>query len=335
MKFKALLASTLLVGTLAACGTEEAAEEPKEETPAEQPAAEEPKEEAPAEDVVAAASITDDPAVFTAALGEEGTWIVAATADMTVDKEIVVAGEFHSKDDPTADIYRKLALYTQDEERNVTGTFTLTVPKMTVQSENFKIQNGTVKGNVYVEANGFTLTEDTTIDGDLIFANEDVKATAVIEGTVTGGEDAANADAVASASLVYSADAIVNGLSEKGTWIVATYGDIVVDEEVVVAGEFHSKDDPSADIYRKLGMYTQDKDRNVLDTFSLTVPKMTVQSPNFKIQNGTVIGDVVVEADGFTLTEGTTIEGNLTFASKAAQDSAVIEGKVTGKTEVK
>ena len=30
---------------------------------------------------------------------------------------------------------------------------------MTVKSENFKVQAGTVKGDVYVEANGFTLTE--------------------------------------------------------------------------------------------------------------------------------------------------------------------------------
>ena len=29
---------------------------------------------------------------------------------------------------------------------------------MTVKSENFKIQGGTVKGDVYVEANGFTVS---------------------------------------------------------------------------------------------------------------------------------------------------------------------------------
>ena len=30
---------------------------------------------------------------------------------------------------------------------------------MTVKSENFKIQGGTVKGDVYVEANGFTVAD--------------------------------------------------------------------------------------------------------------------------------------------------------------------------------
>jgi hypothetical protein len=185
MKFKPLLMSALLIGTLgtlAACGSNEAAVEPKEEG-TKQPVAEEKA------DAVAAASITADPAEFAAALGEDGTWIVAALADITLDEEVVVAGEFHNKDDATQDVYRKLALYTQDDDHNVTGTFTLTVPKMTVESPNFKIQNGTVKGDVYVNANGFTLTEDTTIDGNLYFASEDVKSASVIEGKVTGAQE--------------------------------------------------------------------------------------------------------------------------------------------------
>jgi uncharacterized protein (DUF2141 family) len=185
MKFKPLLVSALLIGTLgtlAACGSDESAAKPKEEV-TEQPAAEEKT------DAVAAASITSDPAEFAAALGEDGTWIVAALSDITLDEEVVVAGEFHNKDDATQDVYRKLALYTQDDDHNVTGTFTLTVPKMTVESPNFKIQNGTVKGDVYVNANGFTLAKDTTIDGNLYFASEDVKSASVIEGKVTGAQE--------------------------------------------------------------------------------------------------------------------------------------------------
>ena len=44
--------------------------------------------------------------------------------------------------------------------------------------------------------------------------------------------------------------------------------DITLDEEVVVAGEFHDKDDATQDVYRKLALYTQDKDHNVLDRFT-------------------------------------------------------------------
>ncbi|MCQ6276117.1 polymer-forming cytoskeletal protein [Bacillus sp. V3B] len=182
MKFKVLFVSTLVAGLLAGCGADDdqAAEDQTTDTT---------QTETEETDVVTAASITGDEDVFVAALGEEGTWIVAALNDMTIEKELVVAGQFHNKDDASEAIYRKLALYTQDDDKNVTGTFTLTIPKMTVQSENFKIQNGTVKGDVHVEANGFTLTEDTTIDGNLTFASEEVKESAVIEGTVTGTQE--------------------------------------------------------------------------------------------------------------------------------------------------
>lgn len=183
MKFKVLLASTLVAGLLAGCGADDQATEDKttDKAPAETTETE--------TDAVTTASIVNKPEAFVNAVSEEGTWIVAILNDMTIDKDVVVAGEFHDKDDPAKDIYRKLALYTQDADHNVLETFTLTVPKMTVQSENFKIQNGTVKGDVHVEANGFTLPADTTIDGNLTFASEDVKATAVIEGKVTGAQE--------------------------------------------------------------------------------------------------------------------------------------------------
>jgi hypothetical protein len=106
-----------------------------------------------------------------------------------MDKELVVAGEFHDKGDAANPIYRKFAPYAQDKDRKVTARYTLTVPKMTVKSENFKVQAGTVKGDVYVEANGYTLTEDATIDGNVYYASEDLKGTAVIEGKVTGSQE--------------------------------------------------------------------------------------------------------------------------------------------------
>ena len=160
---------------------------------------------------------------------------------------------------------------------------------------------------------------------------------AVIEGTVTGAQEvsAGEADVVTTASIVNDADALVKALSADGTWIVATLSDITVDEEIVVDGEFYDKNDKSKGIYRKLAPYTQDKDHNVLERFTVTVPKMTVKSENFKVQAGTVKGDVYVEANGFTLTEDATIDGNVYFASEDVKSASVIEGKVTGAQEVK
>jgi hypothetical protein len=60
---------------------------------------------------------------------------------------------------------------------------------MTVKSENFKVQAGIVKGDVNVQAKGFTLTADATIDGNVYFASEDLKTSAVIEGKVTGATE--------------------------------------------------------------------------------------------------------------------------------------------------
>ena len=208
---------------------------------------------------------------------------------------------------------------------------------MTVESLNFKIQNGTVKGDVYVNENGFTLAKDTTIDGNLYFANEEVKSASVIEGTVTGAQEvsAGEADVVTTASIVNNADALAKASSADGTWLVATLSDVTVDQELVVDGEFHDKSDKSKPIYRKFAPYAQDKDHNVLERFTVTVPKMTVKSENFKVQAGTVKGDVYVEANGFTLTEDATIDGNVYFASEDVKSASVIEGKVTGAQEVK
>ncbi|MBW4083036.1 polymer-forming cytoskeletal protein [Paenibacillus sp. S150] len=137
-------------------------------------------------DAQSTASIVNQADAFVKALSADGTWIVATLNDLTVDTDVVVAGEFHDKGAAENAIYRKLALYTQDEDHNITASFNLTVPKITVQSENFKVQGGTIKGDVYVEANGFSLDKTATIDGNLYFASEDVKATAVLDGEVTG-----------------------------------------------------------------------------------------------------------------------------------------------------
>lgn len=177
--FKGLLVAGVAIALLSGCGAkEEKAAEPNK--PAEQTAVGEQP------DAVTTASIVNDADAFINAVSEQGTWIIATLGDLTVDKDVVVAGEFHDKNKPDGDIYRKIALYKQDENHNITASFTLTVPKLTVQSENLRIQGGTVKGDVYVEANGFNLHESATVDGNIYFANEDVKASAKIDGKVTG-----------------------------------------------------------------------------------------------------------------------------------------------------
>lgn len=137
----------------------------------------------PAPDVVTTASIVNNEADFLKAISKDGTWIIATLNDLTIDKELVLEGEFVNKDVIT----RKIALYTQDENRNKTARYTLTAPKLTIKSENARIVGGKVIGDIYVEANGFTV-DDATIEGNVYFANEEYKSSYKTEnnGSVTG-----------------------------------------------------------------------------------------------------------------------------------------------------
>jgi hypothetical protein len=287
-------------------------------------------------DSVTAASLVEDAAVLEAAIGSEGTWIIAALNDIESDNELVVEGEFYDKDDSSADLYRKIALYAQDEDRNVTDRYTLTAPKLTVKSPNTKIQGGTFVGDIYVESEGFTLT-DATIDGDLFFASAEIANTFTLEngGNVKGKIVVGDVDVATSASLVVDDSAFAKAISADGTWIIAALNNISTKEELVVDGDFYNRDDSSADLYRKIALYAQDADRNITARYILSAPSLTIKSPNTKIQGGTFIGDVYVESAGFTLTDGT-IDGNLYFASQEIMDSFVNEeGEVTGESAVK
>ncbi len=183
MKLKLFLIGFLVIGLLVACGSDEEESEEQTDNNASETEETETEEET---DAVSTASIVTTGEEFSAAVGEDGTWIIATLNDVTVEEDLVVAGQFHNQDDPEADIYRKIALYEQDDDRNITASFTVEVPTLTIQSENTLIQGGTVKGDVVVEANGFTLHETASIDGNLTFANADAESSATVDGEVTG-----------------------------------------------------------------------------------------------------------------------------------------------------
>jgi hypothetical protein len=179
MKIKAIILS-LAVGTtlLVGCGAKKEAT-----TEVTTPAA--------TTDVVTTASIVKDQDAFQKAIGKDGFWLVAITQDLTIDKEIVLEGEFTKadKNDATKKVPagRKLALYAQDDKKVKTASYTLKAPKLTVKSENSKIQGGTFVGDVYVEAKGF-IVKDAKIEGNLYFASEELKSAFKLDetGSVTG-----------------------------------------------------------------------------------------------------------------------------------------------------
>ncbi|OJF95358.1 polymer-forming cytoskeletal protein [Alkalibacterium sp. 20] len=178
-KLAASAAVLALGGFLAACDTDDDAADDME-------IVEEGEEVDGDEDVVTAASITDDANEVVASLSTDGNWLTAIIADVAIDEDVTVAGTFHDGGDEAEAEYRKLALYAQDEDRNVTDEYTLSVGTMTVESPNFRIQEGTLDGDVYVDAEGFELT-NSTVTGNVTFASQELMDAALMdEGTVEG-----------------------------------------------------------------------------------------------------------------------------------------------------
>jgi hypothetical protein len=196
MKRKSLvLALTVALATTAfvGCG--------KKEAPA--PTATKPATTAPAStekkpDAVATASVVDTNAAFEKAISKDGgKYCIATLKDLAFTKDLVVEGEFKTgkKDDKGNLVLdaegkeatqRKVALYTQDDKKNVTARFTLTAPKITFVSNYGSLEHGTFKGDVYVSGKYFKLVNQK-IEGNLYFLNEEAQKTFKIADKDTAG----------------------------------------------------------------------------------------------------------------------------------------------------
>lgn len=144
-------------------------------------------------DVVASASVVDNAAAFEKAISKEGTWIIATTKDLTIDKDLVLDGTFKNgkKDADGNELYqRKIGLYTQDADRNITARFTLTAKSLTIKSIQGSLEHGTFRGDLYVSAENFKLI-DATVDGNVYFLNDAVKSSFSMDETskVTGVQE--------------------------------------------------------------------------------------------------------------------------------------------------
>lgn len=144
-------------------------------------------------DATASPSIALDENALIKAMGTEGTWIIILTKDVTSTKELKLEGEYSNgkKDDNGKDIIqRKIALYAQDANRNITERYTLTAPKLTVTSPNASIQHGTFKGDLYVSVKDFQLV-DTKVEGNVFFTTEDAQSTFKMDETssITGKKE--------------------------------------------------------------------------------------------------------------------------------------------------
>lgn len=144
-------------------------------------------------DVVTTPSIVSKEEDFTKAITREGTWIIALLNDLTIDQDIALEGDFKNgkKDEQGNETYqRKLALYAQDANKKVTARYTLTAPKLAINSLNARIQSGTFKGDLYVSSKNFELV-DAKVEGNIYFVNEEAQSTFKMDekSSVTGKKE--------------------------------------------------------------------------------------------------------------------------------------------------
>lgn len=147
-----------------------------------------------------------------------------------------------------------------------------------------------------------------------------------------------DADVVSSASLATDEATLQKAL--KDSWIVILKNDISTSKDLVMEGDFTKPDKNDATKMvpagRNLSIFDRDENKNTTASYTLTVPKLTIKSKDTKIEGGTIIGDVYVEADGLKL-KNTKIEGNIYFSKQEYKDSYKIDenSTVTGVQEVK
>lgn len=141
-------------------------------------------------DIVASASQINDETAFEKALTKDNTnYMIIVNKDMTFTKDLTVESGVKKGTDGKDAPNRSIAPATEDANQKITNRYTITVPNLVFSGENEKVEYGIVKGDVYVQAAGFTL-KDATIDGNLYFASDDLKnafkqdATTKITGTI-------------------------------------------------------------------------------------------------------------------------------------------------------
>ncbi|MCB2289263.1 peptidoglycan-binding protein [Clostridium sp. CS001] len=298
-----------------------------------------PPVDVPPVDVVTSASLVSDAAVFEKSIGKDGKWIIATTKDLTSTKDLVLEGEFKNgkKDTVTgADlIQRKIGLYTQDDKRNVTARFTLTAPKLTINSPMASLEHGTFKGDLYVSSANFKLI-DQKVDGNVYFTTQIAKDTfnQDTKSVVTGTKELIEVDAVTSPSLVKDVAAFENAISPKGNWIASVSKDLTTTKELVLDGDKMNTKTPPVSM-RKIALYSQDDKHVTTRKFTLTAPKLTIKSVDANISKGIFVGDIYVSAKNFQLIDAK-VDGNVYFTTQEAKDTFKMDAtsSVTGGKEL-
>ncbi|WP_298836624.1 hypothetical protein [Clostridium sp.] len=263
---------------------------------------------------------------FEKAISINGTWIINLKKNITIDKNLVVEGEF--KKDKTI-IGRNINLYSQDKNKKITDKFILTVPKLTINSPKTSIVHGTFKGDIYVSSNNFQLM-DTTVEGNVYFTTTASKNTCKIDAKskVTGKKEL-----VTTSNSVNTAIGFEKAISKNGIQTIDMKKSLTINKDLVVDGEFRND---KALLERKINLYSHDKANNIDHKFTLVAPKLTIKSTQTSMEHGTFKGDLYISANNFKLID-TKIDGNVYFTTPEAKNTCKMDAtsKVIGTQELR
>lgn len=133
-------------------------------------------------DVVTSPSRANSPESFDSAINN--SWIVIVENDLQLTNDITLKSGFKKtnseENGKLVDAPRVLVIFSKDESGNVKDLYTLTVPRLTILDEGTKLEGGTLKGDVYVDANNVVL-QQIKIDGNVYFKDENSKTSFVID----------------------------------------------------------------------------------------------------------------------------------------------------------
>ncbi len=276
-------------------------------------------------DTTASASQVNDEATFVQKISSDNSdYMVIVNKDLTFTNDLIVKSGVKS-DTPN----RSIAPAQEDADHNITARYTITVPNLVFSGLNEKVEYGIITGDVYVQADGFSL-KDATINGNLYFATDALKnafvqdATTTISGTIGVKTYTPDVDAAASASQVNDEATFVQKISSDNTdYMVIVNKDLTFINDLIVESGVKS-DAPN----RSIAPAQEDADHNITARYTITVPNLVFSGQNEKVEYGIITGDVYVQDTGFTLKDAT-INGNLYFATDALKNAFVQDATTT------
>jgi len=130
-------------------------------------------------------------------------------------------------------------------------------------------------------------------------------------------------------SIVSTPAQFENAISNKGTCIIVIIKNITINKNLIVNGTYTNGKNI---LERKIDLYRQNKDKNMIGRLNLTVPKLTVTSPRTSIEHGTFRGNIYVSSNNFQLIDAK-VEGNVYFTTNKSKSTFKmdIKSKITGK----